>query len=197
MMMRAGAHFTPICVRVLTNHVRMLWLRFGTVRYGFPRSRFFNSLPGRFVPVQFPRRRYGTVNPSIRGCTRPRSYLRTRTGARERNARRPQRTTPRLVPWQHRLPDRWAWVRPMNGEQLLEHAAGLVNRRRREYGEPVDLFEQIAKRWSLTLGTGVSPAQVTLCLIDLKLTRLSHDPKHLDSQIDLAGYTACLREVTR
>ena len=80
----------------------------------------------------------------------------------------------------------------MNGPELLEHAAGLVARRRREYGEPVDAFEAIAKRWSLTLGTRVSPAQVALCLIDLKLARLTHDSKHLDSQIDLAGYTACL-----
>ena len=39
----------------------------------------------------------------------------------------------------------------MNGPELLEHAAGLINRRRREYGEPVDLFEQVAQRWSLTL----------------------------------------------
>jgi hypothetical protein len=85
----------------------------------------------------------------------------------------------------------------MNAEQLLEHAAGLVTRRRREYGEPIDLFEHVAQRWSLTLGTRVSPAQVVLCLIDLMLARLSHDPKHLDSQIDLAGYIACLREVTR
>ena len=37
----------------------------------------------------------------------------------------------------------------MNGPELLEHAAGLVNRRRREYGEPVDVFEAVAKRWSL------------------------------------------------
>ena len=49
------------------------------------------------------------------------------------------------------------------------------DRRRREYGEPVDLFEHIATRWSLTLGTKVSPAQVVLCLIDLKLARLARD----------------------
>jgi hypothetical protein len=65
----------------------------------------------------------------------------------------------------------------MNGSELLEHAAGLVNRRRREYGEPVALFEQIAQRWSLTLGTRVSPAHVVLCLIDLKLARLARDPE--------------------
>jgi hypothetical protein len=85
----------------------------------------------------------------------------------------------------------------MNAEAFLEHAADLVTRRRREYGEPVDLFEQIAKRWSLTLGTKISPAQAVLCLIDVKMARLSRDPKHLDSQVDVAGYAACLREVTK
>jgi hypothetical protein len=83
----------------------------------------------------------------------------------------------------------------MNGPELLEHAAGLVNRRRREYGEPADLFEQVAARWSLTLGAKLSPAQVVLCLIDLKLTRLAHDPQHLDSITDIAGYAGCLAEV--
>ena len=53
------------------------------------------------------------------------------------------------------------------------------------------------QRWSLTLGTKVSPAQVVLCLIDLKLARLARDPKHLDSQVDVAGYAAVLREVSR
>ena len=85
----------------------------------------------------------------------------------------------------------------MNGSELLEHAAGLVTRRRREYGEPADLFEKIAQRWSLTLGTEVSPAQVVLCLLDLKIARLARDPKHLDSVVDVAGYAAVLWEVRR
>jgi hypothetical protein len=85
----------------------------------------------------------------------------------------------------------------MNGPELLDHAAGLVNRRRREYGEPADLFEQVARRWSLTIGTKIKPAQVVLCLIDLKLARLARDPNHFDSQVDVAGYAAVLREVSR
>jgi hypothetical protein len=85
----------------------------------------------------------------------------------------------------------------MNAEAFLEHAAALVTRRRREYGEPVDLFEHIAQRWSLTLSAKVSPAQVVLCLIDVKMARLAPDPRHLDSQVDVAGYAACLREVTK
>lgn len=85
----------------------------------------------------------------------------------------------------------------MNGEMLLKHAASVVADRRRTYGEPTDLFAQIAKRWSLVLRTNVTPAQVALCLIDLKLARLGHDPRHLDSLVDVVGYAACLREVSR
>ena len=85
----------------------------------------------------------------------------------------------------------------MNAEAFLQHAADLVTRRRGEYGEPVDLFEHIAQRWSLTLSANVSPAQVVLCLIDVKMARLARDPRHLDSQVDVAGYAACLREVTK
>ena len=38
---------------------------------------------------------------------------------------------------------------------------------------------------------------MVLCLIDLKLARLARDPKHLDSQVDVAGDAAVLREVGR
>jgi hypothetical protein len=85
----------------------------------------------------------------------------------------------------------------MTGPELLEHAAGVVTRRRRDYGEPAELFDHIARRWSLTLGTKVSPAQVALCMLDVKLARLARDPKHLDSVVDIAGYAAVLREVSR
>jgi hypothetical protein len=85
----------------------------------------------------------------------------------------------------------------MNGPELLEHAADLVSRRRREYGEPVDVFEAIAKRWSSLFRIEISAAQVVLALLDVKLARLSSNPNHLDSQVDVAGYAACLREVTR
>jgi hypothetical protein len=85
----------------------------------------------------------------------------------------------------------------VNGPELLEQAAGLVARRRREYGEPAELFADVAMRWSLTLSAEVSPAQVALCLIDLKLARLTHDPKHLDSIVDVVGYAACLHEVNQ
>jgi hypothetical protein len=85
----------------------------------------------------------------------------------------------------------------VNAPELLEHATGIVNRRRREYGEPADVFEAIAARWSLVFGTKVTAAQVVIAMIDLKLVRLTRDPRHLDSQVDLAGYAAILHEVSR
>ena len=52
-------------------------------------------------------------------------------------------------------------------------------------------------RWSQVIDARVTAAQVGLCLIDLKLARLVGDPKHLDSLVDVAGYAACVREVSR
>ena len=85
----------------------------------------------------------------------------------------------------------------MNGAMLLQHAAGVIENRERSYGPAAESFEAVAARWSLVLGITVTPAQVALCLIDLKLARLTRDPMHLDSIVDIAGYAACLREVTR
>ena len=85
----------------------------------------------------------------------------------------------------------------MNDETLLTHAASVIAERRQVYGDPAKLFQSIAARWSLILGKVVTPEQVVLCMADLKIARLSHDPGHEDSIIDLAGYAALLREVAR
>ena len=84
----------------------------------------------------------------------------------------------------------------MTGELLLRQAATIVANRRAVYGDPATSMDLVARRWSITLGLTVTPAQVTLCLIDLKLARLAHDPNHLDSMVDIAGYAAVLREVS-
>ena len=82
----------------------------------------------------------------------------------------------------------------MNAERLPECATDLVGRRRGTYGQLIELFEQVATRWSLVLGVKVTPAQTVLSLVDLKLTRLVHDPRHLNSITDVAGYAGCLAE---
>ncbi len=85
----------------------------------------------------------------------------------------------------------------MSGETMLKHAASVVAERRKISGEPVAAMAVVARRWSITLGRPITPAEVVLCLIDLKLARLGHDPKHQDSILDIAGYAAVLQEVGR
>ena len=83
----------------------------------------------------------------------------------------------------------------MTSWSILGHTAKVLEERRDDYGDPADQFKAIAARWSITLDTPVTPAQVVLCLIDLKLTRLTYDPGHVDSMVDVIGYAALLREV--
>ena len=85
----------------------------------------------------------------------------------------------------------------MTGEQMLQHVAGIIAERRAVYGDAATSMATVAARWSITLGHPVTAAQVVLCLIDLKLARLTHNPKHEDSVCDLAGYAAVLQEVNR
>ncbi len=78
---------------------------------------------------------------------------------------------------------------------ILGHTAKVLEERRDDYGDPAEQFRAIADRWSITLGTPITPSQVALCMIDLKLARLAYDPGHVDSIIDVIGYAALLREV--
>ena len=81
-------------------------------------------------------------------------------------------------------------------EKFLKHVASVVAERNTQYGDAAGSMVAIAARWSATLGSEITPAQVVLCLLDLKLARLAHDPTHEDSAIDVCGYAALLREVT-
>jgi hypothetical protein len=85
----------------------------------------------------------------------------------------------------------------MTGEQMLHRAAAIIAERGAAYGDAATSMATVAARWSITLGHPITPAQVVLCLIDLKLARLTHNPKHQDSVCDIAGYAAVLQEVNR
>ena len=80
-------------------------------------------------------------------------------------------------------------------EMFLKHAANVIAERSSQYGDAASNMAAIAARWSATLGHEISPAQVVLCLLDLKLARLAHDPTHEDSAVDVCGYAALLREL--
>ena len=79
---------------------------------------------------------------------------------------------------------------------FLKHVANVIAERSTQYGDASRNMAAIAARWSATLGHEISPAQVVLCLLDLKLARLAHDPTHEDSAVDVCGYAALLHELT-
>lgn len=66
--------------------------------------------------------------------------------------------------------------------------------RQTDYGDPIDNFTRIAKMWSALLDCHVSPEQVGLCMIAVKLSRETH--KHKDDNLtDIAGYARTLEMI--
>lgn len=91
-------------------------------------------------------------------------------------------------------------------QKLLQEAFNITSSDRNQaYGNPEDNFQNIADRWNLFLrarfrGTTLAEdveltaEDVGLMMIDMKLARLSTNPKHRDSLVDIAGYAACAED---
>lgn len=73
-------------------------------------------------------------------------------------------------------------------ETILQEAQRLVHGDRGEaYGHPLDDFSRTAKIWSAILGVEVTPEQVGLCMVGVKISRECNQPKR-DNRVDGAGY---------
>ena len=84
----------------------------------------------------------------------------------------------------------------MNRQKLLETAAKIVKGdRQKNYGTPEDNFKRIADLWSVYLGRSITPSDVAAMMILMKVARIMHDPSHMDSWVDIAGYAACGGEI--
>ena len=72
---------------------------------------------------------------------------------------------------------------------LLQEANELIyGQREADYGSATENFGRIARLWSEVMGQQVTPEQVLLCMVQLKIARLIQSPDHLDSWKDGAGY---------
>ena len=79
---------------------------------------------------------------------------------------------------------------------ILTEAEGLINcDRQKAYAHPWDNFSQTAALWSPILGVEVTPEQVALCMIQVKISRLCNTPDHRDSIVDTAGYAGTYEKV--
>ncbi len=78
--------------------------------------------------------------------------------------------------------------RPFNG--VLEDADNIINGvRQDQYGKPEDSFDKIADYWSAYLEHRVSPHDVAMLMILLKIGRIQ-DKATQDTLVDIAGYAA-------
>lgn len=81
---------------------------------------------------------------------------------------------------------------------ILVQAEDLINgQRQKDYGDKLQNFAQIAMLWQGTLamklapGQRITPEDVALCMMQVKIARLAKSPDHKDSIIDIAGYAGC------
>lgn len=80
---------------------------------------------------------------------------------------------------------------------ILEEAIKCVTRDRNlEYDVPENNFGKISGLWTSYLGVPISPKDVALIMVLLKVAR-AHSSDKADNYIDIAGYAACAGEVTQ
>lgn len=77
---------------------------------------------------------------------------------------------------------------------ILEEAAEVVKDRKAAYDERERSFSRIATIWSVVFGHEVTPEQVAMCMIGLKLAREVYKPSR-DSLVDICGYADCLADL--
>lgn len=86
---------------------------------------------------------------------------------------------------------------------ILNEAIETVKGRGLNYGKPEDNFQRIALLWNahmvnrfgLEAAPVLTPQDVSMMMVLLKIARLQNSPEHHDSWVDVAGYAACGGEI--
>jgi hypothetical protein len=76
----------------------------------------------------------------------------------------------------------------MKRDEILRHAEAIANARDIEYGSPNVSMLRISKLWSEYLGYPIDPHEVAICMLLLKISRISEQAEHKDSYYDLINY---------
>jgi hypothetical protein len=84
----------------------------------------------------------------------------------------------------------------MNREEILNEALRLTSTdRQKNYGTPLINHQRIADIWKVILDMDITPSQVALCMVGVKLARLVETPTHMDSFVDMAAYASIAGEI--
>ena len=82
-----------------------------------------------------------------------------------------------------------------NRFNLLEEVQTTLHDRGKIYGSSRTNHERISELWSAYLGDYISPMQASMCMLLVKVSRLTETPNHKDSIKDLIGYAAIYNEI--
>ena len=88
---------------------------------------------------------------------------------------------------------------PWTRKRVLSEAERCVcGKREQDYGTPEDSFQKIGTFWTayLNYAVKIDAEDVAAMMAMLKIARISENPQHMDSWVDLAGYAACGGEIT-
>ena len=88
---------------------------------------------------------------------------------------------------------------PWTRKRVLSEAERCVcGKREQDYGTPEDSFQKIGTFWTayLNYNVKIDAEDVAAMMALLKIARISENPQHMDSWVDLAGYAACGGEIT-
>jgi hypothetical protein len=84
---------------------------------------------------------------------------------------------------------------PTGPETVIQEADRIINgQRRQDYGGAKESFTRIATLWGPILGMDVTPQQVALCMVQLKIARFVNGSQR-DSVVDIIGYAALLAKI--
>ena len=79
--------------------------------------------------------------------------------------------------------------------ELLDECAEILNQRGSVYGSSRSNHERISELWSAYYGSYISPMQVSLMQLLVKVSRLSESENHKDSVKDIIGYAVIYSEL--
>ena len=84
--------------------------------------------------------------------------------------------------------------KPLRAEILKEAEKVICHDRQDQYGEPENVFGDIAMYWSTYLSTSVSPKDVAMMMALFKIAREKVNHKR-DNLVDLCGYVSIAGEL--
>ena len=96
-----------------------------------------------------------------------------------------------VTKWENKL-DPWTRKRV-----LSEAEKCVCGQREQDYGTPEDSFQKIGTFWTayLNYAVEIDAEDVAAMMALLKIARISENPQHMDSWVDLAGYASCGGEI--